>query len=58
MDDFFVGAVVSVYGRQLKITDYGDVATRKRFEVDRQRTFGMAKTDAPQHRQGHRRRLR
>lgn len=46
MDDFFVGAVVSVYGRQLKITDYGDVATRKRFEVDRQRTFGMVKPDA------------
>jgi len=46
MEDFFVGAVVTVYGRQLKITDYGDVATRKRFEVDRQRTFGMIKPDA------------
>ena len=46
MDDFHVGAVLSVYGRQLKINDYGDVATRKRFEVDRQRTFAMIKPDA------------
>ena len=46
MDDFFIGAVLTVYGRQLKINDYGDVATRKRFEVDRQRTFAMIKPDA------------
>lgn len=46
MEEFFVGAVITVYGRQLKITDYGDVATRKRFEVDRQRTFAMVKPDA------------
>lgn len=38
--------MITVYGRQLKITDYGDVATRKRFEVDRQRTFAMIKPDA------------
>jgi nucleoside-diphosphate kinase len=49
MDDFFIGAVLTVYGRQLKITDYGDVATRKRFEVDRQRTFAMIKPDAYRH---------
>ena len=46
MDDFFIGAVITVYGRQLKVTDYSDVATRKRFEVDRQRTFAMIKPDA------------
>lgn len=46
MEDFYIGAVVTIYGRQLKIADYGDVATRKRFEVDRQRTFAMIKPDA------------
>lgn len=35
-----------MFGRQLKVTDYSDVATRKRFEVDRQRTFAMIKPDA------------
>ena len=35
LDDFHIGAVITVYGRQLKIVDYSDVATRKRFEVDR-----------------------
>ncbi len=49
MEDFYIGAVVTVYGRQLKIVEYGDVATRKRFEVDRQRTFGMIKPDAYRH---------
>ena len=49
LDDFFLGAVITVYGRQLKITDYSDVATRKRFEVDRQRTFAMIKPDAYRH---------
>ena len=44
-----MGAVVTIYGRQLKITDYADVATRKRFEVDRQRTFAMIKPDAYRH---------
>lgn len=49
MDEFFTGAVLTVYGRQLKITDYGDVATRKKFEVDRQRTFAMIKPDCYKH---------
>ena len=49
MEDFFVGAVITVYGRQLKIVDYGDVATRKKFEVERQRTFAMIKPDAYKH---------
>lgn len=46
MEDFFIGAVITVYARQLKIVDYGDVATRKKFEVNRQRTFAMIKPDA------------
>lgn len=47
--EFFIGAVLTVYGRQLKIVEYGDVATRNKFEVDAQRTFAMIKPDAYAH---------
>ena len=46
MKELYPGAIISIQSRQLKIIDYGDVATRKRFEVDRQRTFAMIKPDA------------
>lgn len=32
----------------MKITDYGDVATRRKFEQNRQRTFAMIKPDSYQ----------
>ena len=48
MDDLYVGSIITVYGRQLKIVDYGDVATRRKFETDRQRTFAMIKPDCYQ----------
>jgi hypothetical protein len=35
MNDLYVGGILTVQTRQLKIVEYGDVATRKRFEVDR-----------------------
>jgi nucleoside-diphosphate kinase len=44
--EFYIGAILTVYGRQLKLVEYGDVATRKKFEVDAQRTFAMIKPDA------------
>lgn len=31
-DQLFVGAFVTIYARQMKIVDYGDLSTRKRFE--------------------------
>lgn len=49
LDDFFVGAQVTILSRVLKVTDYGDVHTRKKFEIDRSRTFAMIKPDAYQH---------
>ena len=45
MDELFIGATISVYARQLKITEYGDVFTRKKFENKRGRTFAMVKPD-------------
>ena len=49
LDDFYVGSQVTILARVLKVTDYGDVHTRSRFEVSRQRTFAMIKPDAYQH---------
>lgn len=46
MKDLYIGGIITINARQLKIVEYGDVATRKRFEVDRQRTFAMIKPDA------------
>ena len=44
-EDFFIGANVNILSRVLKIIDYGDVATRRHFENQRQRTFAMIKPD-------------
>jgi nucleoside-diphosphate kinase len=33
--DLYIGSVVTVLARQLKLTDYADVSTRKKFEVER-----------------------
>lgn len=46
LNDLYIGASVSVYGRLLKVTDYGDVFTRSAFEQRRQRTFALIKPDA------------
>lgn len=46
LDDFYIGAQVTILSRVLRVTDYGDVHTRKKFEVDRARTFAMIKPDA------------
>jgi nucleoside-diphosphate kinase len=45
MSDLFIGATVTVYARQLKVVEYGDVFTRQKFEQKRSRTFGMIKPD-------------
>lgn len=45
LGDLFIGATITVYSRQLKIVEYGDVFTRKQFENKRARTFGIIKPD-------------
>ena len=32
LDDFYVGSQVTILSRVLKVTDYGDMFTRRRFE--------------------------
>ncbi len=49
MNDLYLGAIITVYARQLKVVDYGDVFTRKYFENKRSRTYAMIKPDAYAH---------
>ena len=42
----FVGSIVTVNARQLKIADYGDTATRKMFARGKETQFGLIKPDA------------
>ena len=35
--DLYLGSVLSVYSRQLKIVDYADVFTRKKFEIQKEK---------------------
>ncbi len=46
VEDLFIGSVITVYSRQLKLVEYGDLFTRQKFESKRQRTFAMIKPDA------------
>jgi len=45
----FVGSVVTVNARQLKIADYGDTFTRKKFARGKETQFAMIKPDAYMH---------
>lgn len=49
LNDLYIGSIVTVYSRQLKIVDYADTFTRKNFETARERTFGMIKPDCYSH---------
>ena len=49
MDELFIGSIITVYSRQLKLVEYGDLFTRQRFESQKQRTFAMIKPDAYPH---------
>ena len=35
--DLYLGSILNVYSRQLKVVDYADVFTRKQFEVQREK---------------------
>mgnify|MGYP001806826841 CR=1 FL=1 len=46
LEDLFIGSVITVFARQLKLVEYGDLFTRQKFESKRQRTFAMIKPDS------------
>ena len=45
VNDLYIGSIVTVYYRQLKIVDYGDVFTRSKFNFSQEKTFAMIKPD-------------
>lgn len=44
--NLYVGSIVTVNARQLKIADYGDTATRKAFARGKETQFALIKPDA------------
>jgi len=49
MENLYIGSVITIYARQLKIVDFADVFTRDKFQKKRGKTFGMIKPDAYTH---------
>lgn len=43
--ELFVGSIINVFSRQLKITEYGDIFTRNRFEATSEKSFALIKPD-------------
>jgi len=49
LKDIYIGALVNVHARQLKITDYADMFTKNKLETATAKTFAMVKPDAVKH---------
>ena len=45
VDKLYLGSIVTVYSRQLKLTDYGDSFTRSVFAKAKESTFALLKPD-------------
>lgn len=45
----YIGSVVVVYSRQLKLVDFGDTFTRQKFARGKESTFAMIKPDVYVH---------
>lgn len=45
ISNMYIGSIINVYSRQLKIIDYADDYTRNSFKSENQKTFGMIKPD-------------
>ena len=49
IDKLFIGSILTVHARQLKIVDYGDTCTRAAFAKGKETTFAMIKPDVYMH---------
>lgn len=43
--ELYLGSIITVHSRQLKIVDYADIFTQNKFEAIASRTFAMVKPD-------------
>merc|ERR1712151_68197 len=48
-DKLFIGSILTIHARQLKIVDYGDTFTRSKFGSGKETTFAMIKPDVYMH---------
>ena len=48
-DKLFIGSIVTIFSRQLKLVDYGDTFTRNHFASNKETTFGLIKPDVYVH---------
>jgi nucleoside-diphosphate kinase len=48
-DKLFIGSIVTIFSRQLKLVDYGDTFTRNHFAANKESTFGLIKPDVYVH---------
>lgn len=46
MDKLYLGGIVTVYSRQLKLVDYGDAFTRTCFAKNKESSFMLIRPDA------------
>jgi nucleoside-diphosphate kinase len=46
LKDLYLGSDLTIFSRKLKVVDYGDSFTRKKFQESRSSTYGMIKPDA------------
>lgn len=44
-NELFIGSIINIYSRQLKLTEYGDLFTRRMFESSSEKTFALIKPD-------------
>lgn len=49
IDKLYIGSVLTVHARQLKVVDYGDTSTRASFAKGKETTFAMIKPDVYMH---------
>lgn len=45
MRELYLGSIITVHSRQLRLVDYGDISTKNKFESAAGRTFAMVKPD-------------
>merc|ERR1719484_500043 len=48
-EDLYLGAIINVFSRQVKIAEYADVFTRNELEGNKSRTLALVKPDAYPH---------
>lgn len=48
-DQLYIGSIITVYSRQLKLVDYGDTFTRRHFGAGKETQFALIKPDVYMH---------